>query len=209
MLESGTTAVLTMALLLGGCSGGDATSADSARELAATPTAVAIPSGAASVSAAPQSSQLRYSLGIVGYNYTDLAIEDYSVNGQSAFNLGVSNEDSGGGKTACCFGWAPATKLPKPIKIQWTRDMKRWCRQTVMLSELGPPEPTTFEVHFYPDGHIEVAITDNYSAPRLKLAAIGRVRRSANVNANNDEKMSECRDGEFPISDASERKGLK
>ena len=207
MLEGGTAAMLAVALLLGGCSRGDVASEGADREPVAAPTAASTPASEAAASATPQSSQLRYSLGIVGYNYTDLAIEDYSVNGQSAFNLGVSNEDSGGGKTACCFGWAPATKLPKPIKIQWTRDMKRWCRQTVMLSEPGPPEPTTFEVHFYPDGHIEVAITDNYSAPRLKLAAIGRVRRSTSANANNDEKMSECRDGEFPISEVSERKG--
>lgn len=179
-------------LVLAGCSRGEAPGP------AATP-ALQNTTGAPEKQ---QSSQGRYALGIVGYNYTDLAIEDFSVMGQSGFNLGVSNESSGGGKTACCAGWAPSTLLPKPIKIQWTRDMKRWCRQTVMLRHPGPLEPTTFEVHFYPDGHIEVAITDKYSPPRLRLAAIGRVRRSASVNTNNDEKMSECQDGEFPISEA-------
>ena len=205
MLESGTTAVLTLALLLSGCSRDDATSADSIRQLAATPTAAAIPSGAASASAAPQSSQLRYSLGIVGYNYTDLYINYFIVNGTNGFNLGVSNEDSGGGKTACCFGWTPATKLPKPITVEWSRDGgNRWCRKKVMLDAPVPAEPTTLEVHFYPDGHIEVAITDQYSSPRLKLKAAGsdyrydfRIKNIEAAVRAVDEGSSECRDGDF------------
>ena len=153
-----------------------------------------------------RSSQLRYSLGIVGYNYTETYIDDYSVNGTGAFNLGVSTEHSGGGSTVCCFGWAPGMKLPMPIRIEWTRGSDRWCRKTVMLTDAGPLEPTTFEVHFYPDRHIEVAITDDYSPPRLSLARAGYgyrvgkdIKAEVAADMRKDDDGAECREGRFPI----------
>ena len=158
-----------------------------------------------------RSSQLRYSLGIVGYNYTETGIIDYSVNGTGAFNLAVSTEDSGGGKTVCCFGWAPAMKLPIPIRIEWTRDEETWCRKTVMLTDPGPLEPNTFEVHFYPDRHIEVAITEDYSAPRLRLTRerpyyrVAKDLRKEKAEAMRlDSELAECREGRFPIGVVAE-----
>jgi Protein of unknown function (DUF3304) len=169
---------------------------------------------AAPASAPKRSSQLRYSLGIVGYNYTETGIIDYSVNGTGAFNLGVSTEDSGGGKTVCCFGWAPAMKLPMPVRIEWTRDEGSWCRKTVMLADPGPLEPTTFEVHFFPDRHIEVAITDEYSPPRLKLSRAGRdyrvakdLRKEEAEAMEKDSQAAECREGRFPIGVLAEQEG--
>jgi Protein of unknown function (DUF3304) len=174
-------------------------------ELAASMAAAGI-STEVPASGPKRSSQLRYSLGIVGYNYTETGIIDYSVNGTGAFNLGVSTEHSGGGKTVCCFGWAPGMKLPMPIRIEWTRDEATWCRKTVMLTSPGPLEPTTFEVHFYPDRHIEVAITDDYSPPRLKLASgggdfrVGKDVRGEKAEAMRiDNERAECREGRFPI----------
>jgi Protein of unknown function (DUF3304) len=166
--------------------------------------ATAAPSEVAA-SAIPRSSQDHYSLGIVGYNYTDLYISYFIVNGTNGFNLGVSNEGSGGGKTSCCFGWAPGAPLPKPITVEWSRDGgNRWCRQKVMLNAPVPLEPTTLEVHFYPDGHIEAAMTDIYSSPRLKLKAAGsdyryelRIKNVEAAVRAVDEKTSECRDGDF------------
>jgi Protein of unknown function (DUF3304) len=168
---------------------------------------------AASAASAPKrSSKIFYSLGIEGYNYTETGIIDYSVNGTGAFNLTTSDEDSGGGKTVCCFGWAIAMKLPMPIRIEWTRDEKSWCRKDVFLTERGPLEPTTFEVHFFPDRHIEVAITDKYSPPRLKLPSAGRDYRVAKdvrqekVDAQAlDAKYAECREGRFPIGELAEK----
>ena len=174
-------------------------------ELAASMAAAGI-STEVPASGPKRSSQLRYSLGIVGYNYTETGIIDYSVNGTGAFNLGVSTEHSGGGSTICCFGWAPGMKLPMPIRIEWTRDEATWCRKTVMLTEPGPLEPNTFEVHFFPDRHIEVAITDEYSPPRLKLARAGRdyrvakdPRREGADAQKKDAELAECREGRFPI----------
>ena len=177
------------------------TPAELAASMAAAGTSTEVPA-----SGHKRSSQLRYSLGIVGYNYTETGIIDYSVNGTGAFNLGVSNEHSGGGSTICCFGWAPGMKLPMPIRIEWTRDEATWCRKTVMLTDPGPLEPTTFEVHFYPDRHIEVAITDDYSPPRLKLASGGGdfrlgkdVRQEKAAAMRIDKALAECREGRFPI----------
>lgn len=165
-----------------------------------------------SMASAPiASSKNLYSLGIVGYNYTEVGIFDYSVNGRGAFNLSVSTEDSGGGKTACCFGWAPATKLPLQVKVEWTRDETTWCRQTVAFSGPIAPEPTTLEVHIYPDRHVEVAITDTYSPPRLKLPGTGGnyrvgkdVRAEKLAAIRKDQELAECRQGRFPISSVNE-----
>ena len=159
-------------------------------------------------SEAARSGRAIYGLGIVGYNYTEVGIDDYSVNGTGAFNLCVSNRDAGGGSTVCCFAWPPATKLPLPIRIEWTRDGKTWCRKTAMLSDPGPTEPTTFEVHVYPDRHIEVAITDTYSPPRLKLSAagagyrVGKDVQKENLEAQRiDAQNAECRAGRFPVGE--------
>lgn len=145
-----------------------------------------------------------YSLGIVGYNYTDTAIIDYIVDGKGAFNLGVSTETSGGGSTVCCFSWRPDARVPFPITVEWTRDRKRWCRKTVMLTEPGPATPTTLEVHFYPDRRIEVAVTDRYSPPRLRLRAGGadfRVLGDPNgeeaKSISLDEVAAECQNEDF------------
>ena len=100
--------------------------------------------------------------------------------------------------------------MPKPVKVEWTRDGKRWCRTTALINGPIPLEPTTLEVHFYPDRQVKVAITDNYSPPRLKLAARGDayrvaldVRTELKAAIQLDEKMAECRDGEFPVGNAT------
>jgi hypothetical protein len=180
---------------------------DRARQIA--PVAPALGSTPSALTKALKSSKSHYSLGIVGYNYTEVGVADYRVNGTGAFNLGVSTETSGGGSTVCCVGWASGTKLPMPVRVEWTRDGKRWCRTTALMNGPIPLEPTTLEVHFYPDRHVEVAITDNYSPPRLKLAAGGGAYRVAvDVQAElkaaiqQDEKKAECRAGEFPIGSA-------
>jgi hypothetical protein len=167
-----------------------------------------IPSAPLSASASgPQSSQPRYSLGIVGYNYGDVGMVDYRVNGTGAFNLGVSTETAGGGSTICCAGWAPATKLPKPVVVEWTRGGDRWCRTVAALNGPVPAEPTTLEIHFYPDGHVEAAITDKYSPPRLKLKSEGgayRIGRDVNAErraaVEKDNLTAECQDGEFSLA---------
>ena len=149
------------------------------------------------------------SLTLHGYNYTDYYIHSFEVNGQGGGNLYVSTPTSGGGGSVCCVSWWPGTKLPKKFKIRWVADFcmeKRkthegevfeqthsiWKEAEVMLTEPPPPKPENFEVHFYRDGKIEVAITDDYSPPRLKLETANSARRFAN-----DIKNRRCTDAEL------------
>lgn len=47
------------------------------------------------------------SLGIVGYNYTNRAINTFTIDGAGGGNLYVSSPASGGGGTTCCVPYVP------------------------------------------------------------------------------------------------------
>jgi predicted small lipoprotein YifL len=133
-------------------------------------------------------------LTITGYNYTDTYIDSFRVNGAGGGNVEVSTPTAGGGKGTCCAPVRADMPLPAPVEITWSRDTEPtvWCRQTVLLE--GPiQEPANyFEVHFYQDGHIEVAISDFPGAPRVSLSRHNPAFRHAEGNVNNDKKLSEC-----------------
>jgi hypothetical protein len=127
-----------------------------------------------------------HALGIYGYNYTNRYINQFYVDGQGGMNLSVSTPDSGGGGRVCCIGWTDGTPLPQTVMVRWvasacmqqvtnssgeTREVPvhTFKEQEVELRGPVPNDPGYFEVHFYPDGHIEVAITATPSDPRLQL----------------------------------------
>jgi hypothetical protein len=131
----------------------------------------------------------KYMLTIYGYNYTNHYIDQFSVNGAGGGNLDVSTPDAGGGKSACCMVWRDGTPLPRTVHIEWAFNACEYTsapniygerfdtvhnyvkEQAVQLKGPVPKNPGYFEVHFYPDGHIEVAISATSSEPRLKLPA--------------------------------------
>jgi hypothetical protein len=132
-------------------------------------------------------------LTLVAYNYTDTYISNFTVNGAGGGNVEVSNMESGHGGGACCAPTSADIRLPMTVKIAWKRDGEvPYCRQTVLLNGPIPPNPNAFEVHFYPDGTIQVAITDFPSPQRLNLESFNRLQRKATGNINNDSKFSEC-----------------
>ncbi|HEX8436214.1 DUF3304 domain-containing protein [Archangium sp.] len=133
-------------------------------------------------------------LEINGFNYTDLYIDSFEVNGQSGGNLFVSSTTSGGGGSVCCMRWVPGTHLP--LRVSWTRDRKRWCEQEVPLRLPLPAAPRHLGVHFFPDGHIEAELTADYPALKLELERDNPEERKASGNTLNDERMSRCKDGE-------------
>ena len=53
-----------------------------------------------------------------------------------------------------------------------------------------PANPGYFEVHFYPDGHVEAAITEHSSSPRLILSK-DREDRSDYPRCPDDQKPKE------------------
>jgi hypothetical protein len=130
-----------------------------------------------------------------GYNYTDHYIDSYSVNGAGGGNLFVSSPTTGGGGGACCVRWLVGRALPVKVHIRWEsseclytkrvdgEDFPRaksfYSEADVWLKGPIPADPQYFETHFYPDGHIEVAVTDDYSMPRLKLPEKNDIRPGA------------------------------
>jgi hypothetical protein len=138
-----------------------------------------------------------HDLTLYGYNYTDSEIGSFEVNGHGGGNVEVSIPDAGGGKSACCIAVLSPLQQAMPIKIKWTRDSETWCEQEVSLKLTLPAKPRFFEVHFYLDGHIEVAVTEESSPPRLVLQRAGRGGRYADEkkNVNNDDKFARCKVG--------------
>ena len=137
----------------------------------------------------------RYSVVVYGYNYTDLYIDSFEVDGAGGGNLEVSIPTAGGGKHTCCTTLVSGLPEGTEFVIKWTRDRKRWCEQTVKLTKPIPRDPRYLEVHFYPDGKIEIEATRQASPPRLKLERANYAERKDSGNINNDEKYSRCKDG--------------
>ena len=134
---------------------------------------------------------------IYGYNYTDTEIGSFEVNGHGGGNLLVSSPTAGGGSSVCCATVFAPFSIPQPFTIKWSRDGDTWCVQEVVLQ---PPVSVTakyLEVHFYRDGHIEVAATDIDSPPRLQLDRKHANSRHQNEkhNVNNDGKFGSCKLG--------------
>ena len=146
-------------------------------------------------------------LTIYGYNYTNRYIDQFYVNGNAGSNLGVSTPTAGGSKTVCCFSYAPGTPAPKTVKVKWqheaceykvtTSDNETFSRmhsffkiQEVAVNPNVPANPGYFEVHFYPDGHVEAAITEHSSPPRLLLSE-DREDRSDYPRCPDDQKPKE------------------
>ena len=144
---------------------------------------------------APQASSPDVKLGepqsllIQGYNYTDDYIYSFTVNGQGGGNLFVSGPESGGSGSVCCVSYRPGTPLPIKLKIRWVggycvervknpypygqpfHDHRRslWREAEAQAVDQSKGKPKALEVHIFPDGHVEAAITQGYSPPRLIL----------------------------------------
>jgi len=127
-----------------------------------------------------------------GFNYTDLYIDSFEVNGQGGGNLFVSSPTSGGGGSACCVMWTPGTTPPVRVQVKWTRDRKRWCEQEVAINTPLPEHPRHLAVHFFPDGHIEAEITEEDPSLKLRLEQSSLEQRRVSGNTVADEQTSRC-----------------
>jgi hypothetical protein len=125
-------------------------------------------------------------LALHGYNYTDRSIDGFSVNGQSGGNLRLSGPGGGGGGSVCCVNYTAGEKVDT-VTVRWqvaaciveegrasdgqmSQHTHNFFKEVeVKVDPAIPTDPHNFEVHFYPDGHIEAAITKEYSRPRIKL----------------------------------------
>jgi hypothetical protein len=124
-------------------------------------------------------------LAIEGYNYTNRFIDSFTVtdehgNGSWGGNVDLSTPTAGGGGSTCCVMLDPGAKKPVRLRIDWTLDrvddaagrtIAPQTRKQAWVT-IGPPfpaDPQNFEVHFYPDGHVEVAVSHWSSPPRIIL----------------------------------------
>jgi hypothetical protein len=144
-------------------------------------------------------------LALLGYNYTDRNINAFSVNGQSGGNLGLSGPGGGGGGSVCCVNYVAGKKI-NTVRIRWqvaacmveegatedgqmSRHVHNFYKEVeVNVDPAVPADPHNFEVHFYPDGHIEAAITREKSFPRVKL----------DENRLNESEYPRCPNGKEP-----------
>ena len=134
------------------------------------------------------------SLLIQGYNYTDDYIDSFTVNGQGGGNIFVSGPSSGGGKSVCCLSYRPGTSLPIKLKVRWVggycmefetsmygrKNAYRkglWREAEAQAVDLSNGKPKALEVHIYPDGRVEAAITGGDSAPRMIFSRTDRYER--------------------------------
>ncbi|PAS94129.1 MAG: hypothetical protein CGU28_14280 [Candidatus Dactylopiibacterium carminicum] len=118
---------------------------------------------------------------------------------QEGGNISVSTPTAGGSKSTCCASLYTPLPPDNSVHIKWTRDSKTWCEAKVPFSGPVPANPEYMEVHFYRDGHIEVAVTETSSPPRLKLERLhGNSRhQDKSMNVINDEKFARCQRGYF------------
>ncbi|ATB29600.1 hypothetical protein MEBOL_003055 [Melittangium boletus DSM 14713] len=132
-------------------------------------------------------------LTLYGLNYTDLYIDSFSVSGIGGANIPVSSPTAGSSGGVCCMPWYPGAALPIPIKVSWTRDNKRRCEKEVMITGPVPPNPENFAVHFFPDGHIEIELTEGYPELKLRLERFSATQRKESGNVVLDEQVARCK----------------
>jgi hypothetical protein len=112
-------------------------------------------------------------LGILGYNHTDRYIDSFSVGGQGGGNAFPM---SGGARIACCIGYRPSRPLPIEMEVEWTFGYRRneqgeivvpseTHQKKAILNGPVPDDPHNLEVHFMPDGTVQLRITSMRSPP--------------------------------------------
>ena len=145
-------------------------------------------SGSGAATDASNAASANQGLVIQGYNYTNLFIDSFTVNGAGGGNVFVSSPTTGGGGSVCCYSFNPQAPRPVLLNVRWAAgycmehkaspysfgprfvDERKtlWKEAVVPLRDVTLPA-MALEVHFYPDGHVEAAVTAGHSPPRLKL----------------------------------------
>lgn len=126
-------------------------------------------------------------LGLLGYNYTDRHISDYSVDNSGGGNIQKSSPTSGGSGITCCVRLSKNDIGPIRVKVRWQVDGCIYVESNprtgatarlrhfyykeaeVDVQRVIGEKPNYIETHFYPDGSVQVLLTENASEPRLAL----------------------------------------
>jgi hypothetical protein len=162
------------------------------------------PSGA-SAGLASKPSKDYVSLDLLAYNYTNQHIADYQVNGESGGIVRVSTPTSGGSGSVCCISLPLGKYETILIDVRWqvggcvyveknpingnaVKNIHYYYKQAELtIPNPHAVDPKHLETHFYPDGSVQVRITDEMSFPRLSLRE-DRLKNIEFPRCKNDEK---------------------
>ena len=107
---------------------------------------------------------------VTGYNYTQRPIYTFTVNGGSGSNIFING---GGGSFSCCTlvtvgQLAEVDWMYSYTEKQYEAGLREESFKTTVTVPPPPPEHPQaryLEVHFYPDGHVELALV-KFPGPR-------------------------------------------
>jgi hypothetical protein len=126
-------------------------------------------------------------LDLIGYNYTDRHINSYSIDGQGGGDVRLSSPTSGGGGIVCCVELRKRHSKPIIVRVRWQVDGCTYLVKSTITGrkreythhfyreayvEVPRPErinPSHLESHFYPNGSVQVKLTEHMSLPRMSL----------------------------------------
>lgn len=152
------------------------------------------------------SAGLNPALALIGFNYTDRDIEDYSVKGVGGGDVRLSSSTSGGGGSTCCISFSSVRPPLGKVKVRWQSDgcmylLKNeitgksqkirhlyYKEASVDVKDISLGNPRYIETHFYPDGIVQVLLTKEISNPLIRLDG-NRPDKSA---------FPGCKDGKKP-----------
>jgi hypothetical protein len=126
-------------------------------------------------------------LGLVGYNYTDRYISEYSIDGAGGGDIIMSSATSGGSGVSCCVKLSRTYLGQIRVTVRWQVDgcvylikddrtgaadkVRHFYYREVEVNVGRVPgqNPKYIESHFYPDGSVYVLLTEHSSKPLLDL----------------------------------------
>lgn len=144
-------------------------------------------------------------LGLIGFNYTNRYIDNYSINGAGGGYVRISSPDSGGSGETCCVRILKTHTEPFSVVVRWqvdgckyvvrdprtgaTEEVKHFYYKEaeVTVENIARENASFIETHFYPDGSVKVLLTEAESDPRLILDE-KRADKSSFPRCKNDEK---------------------
>ncbi|EEF26258.1 conserved hypothetical protein [Ricinus communis] len=157
------------------------------------------------VAQSPNAPKTTVALDLIGYNYTNHHIEDYEVNNRNGGIVRVSSPTSGGSGSICCIKLSPGESGAIFVQVRWQVDGCSYIEKDPITGntevlhhylykeafvKVAPPaagKPNHLETHFYPDGSVQVQITEEMSLPRVRLSE-DRFEKPSFPNCINDQK---------------------
>jgi len=162
-------------------------------------------SGMVAVAQSPNTLKTTMTLDMVGYNYTNHHIEDYEIDNRNGGIVRVSSPTSGGSGSVCCINLSPGESGAIFVQVRWQVDGCSYTEKDpitgnaevlhhylykekfVKVTQPAAGKPNYLETHFYPDGSVQVQITEKMSLPRFRLSE-NRVEHLSFPKCRNDQK---------------------